>query len=321
MELLLGLEDRGYPVEYLLSRIRGRRAELIKDWKVLLFDASPLDVLLSPRARGSVSKASPDAVWRRLIKEYRWVYSQMNKRLRETFSLYFLYSELRTVFICLRHIKDGKAARFEELLNESLLSTKLRSLLMSAKDLPTAVAGVSRMFAALSPEFEQINDRLEDEGLRGVERRLTNRYLAYAASTASDALIRAFMARMVDSRNLIRLIECVQQDAVGLPDFIDHGSIPLARLNAIQGKRDLSAANALIREYTGEKNDLADAVQTEHALYAGTSKYLRLAGRDIVGMAPILDYLWQCSIEAMNLSILFYGKDIERDVISAELVR
>jgi hypothetical protein len=33
-----------------------------------------------------------------------------------------------------------------------------------------------------------------------------------------------------------------------------------------------------------------------------------------------MDYLWRCSIEAMNLGVLFYGKDLERDIVIAELV-
>ena len=36
--------------------------------------------------------------------------------------------------------------------------------------------------------------------------------------------------------------------------------------------------------------------------------------------APILDYLWRCSIEAMNLSVLYHGRDLEREAVTAELV-
>ena len=43
MELLRPLEDRGYPAEYLLSRIRGRRSRLIVDWRPLIYEAAPMD--------------------------------------------------------------------------------------------------------------------------------------------------------------------------------------------------------------------------------------------------------------------------------------
>jgi vacuolar-type H+-ATPase subunit C/Vma6 len=50
------------------------------------------------------------------------------------------------------------------------------------------------------------------------------------------------------------------------------------------------------------------------------TRWLRQEGRNPFGTAPILDYLWRCSIEAMNLSLLYQGKDLERELVAAELV-
>jgi vacuolar-type H+-ATPase subunit C/Vma6 len=320
MELLLALEDRGYPTVYLLSRIRGRRAGLIRDWKALLFDAEPLEALLSSRSRGGVVEASPDAVWRRLMKEYRWVYGQMNGRLRELFGLFFLYAELRTICICLRQMKDRKSARLEELFSESLLSNELRKVCLSSPDTATAVAGISRIFSRLSPAFADLPRYFAEEGLRGVERRLTDHLLEYAAQQKLHPLIKTFMVRMIDARNLIRLALSVLQETVSLPDFIAFGSLPKEKLAQIQQRRDLLAAGVLIRQYAGVKIELQDPSQVEHVLYRATTQYLKQEGRDPLGVGTILDYLWRCSMEAMNLSILFYGKKAERDAIANELV-
>jgi vacuolar-type H+-ATPase subunit C/Vma6 len=320
MELLLDLEDRGYPTVYLLSRIRSRRAGLVRDWKTLLFDAAPLDVLLSSRSRGGVVEASPDAVWRRLMKEYRWVYGQMNGRLRELFGLFFLYAEIRTICICLRQMKDRKSARLDELFGESLLSNELRKVCLSSTDTATAVAGISRIFGRLSPAFADLPQYFAEEGLRGVERRLTDRFLEYAAQQKLHPLIKTFMVRMIDARNLIRLAVSVQQETVSMPDFIAFGTLPVERLAQIQQRRDLLAVGVLIRQYAGVKIELQDPSQVEHALYRTTTQYLKQEGRDPLGVGTILDYLWRCSMEAMNLSILFYGKNAERDVIANELV-
>jgi vacuolar-type H+-ATPase subunit C/Vma6 len=51
------------------------------------------------------------------------------------------------------------------------------------------------------------------------------------------------------------------------------------------------------------------------------TRRLQRSGRDPFGVAPILDYLWRCSIEAMNLNVLYHGRDIERDAVAAELVQ
>ena len=320
MELLQCPDDRGYPVEYLLSRIRGRRSELIRDWKALIFDLASLDRHVPARSRIGMSDTAPEAAWRRLMIEYRWVYGQMNGKLRETFKLFFLYAELRTLFICLRQMRDKKSARFEALLEESLLSDEIRSIFLKAADVPMAVAGISRIFSSLSTAFADLQERYEEGGIRMVERRMTNAYLAYAVETTTHPLMKAFFIRMVDARNIIRLAESVRQESATPPDFIAEGSIPLPQLTAIQQQRDLLATAALVRAYAGAKIDQPDPAQVEHALYAGTTRMLKRAGREPSGIGPILDYLWRCSIEAMNLSILFYGKDIERELISAELV-
>ena len=320
MELLLDLEDRGYPTAYLLSRIRGRRAGLLRDWKTLLFDAAPLDALVSSRSRGGVIEATPDAVWRRLMKEYRWVYGQMNGRLRNIFGLFFLYAELRTICICLRQMKDRKSAHLEELFGESLLSNELRKACLSSTDTSTAIAGISGNFCRLSPVFADLPRYFAEEGLRSVERRLTNLFLEYAVRQKMHPLIKMFMVRMVDARNLIRLAVSVQQEAMSTPDFIAGGTVPVDQLAQIQQRRDLIAAGILVRQYAGVKIELQDPSQVEHALYRQTTQHLKEAGRDPLGVGLILDYLWRCSMEAMNLSILFYGKNVERDVIASELV-
>jgi vacuolar-type H+-ATPase subunit C/Vma6 len=280
----------------------------------------PLEALLSSRSRGGVVEASPDAVWRRLMKEYRWVYGQMNGRLRELFGLFFLYAELRTICICLRQMKDRKSARLEELFSESLLSNEVRKVSLSSPDTATAVAGISRIFSRLSPAFADLPRHFAEGGLRGFERRLTDHLLEYAAQQKLHPLIKTFMVRMIDARNLIRLAVSVLQETVNTPDFIAFGSLPKEKLARIQQQRDLLAAAALVRQYAGVKIELRDPSQVEHALYRATTQYLKQEGRDPLGVGTILDYLWRCSMEAMNLSILFYGKKAERDVIANELV-
>lgn len=76
----------------------------------------------------------------------------------------------------------------------------------------------------------------------------------------------------------------------------------------------------MIRALTGIKVERLEPTMVELALYKGMTRWLRKEGRDPLGVGPILDYLWRCSIEAMNLSILYQGKDLERDFVAAELV-
>ncbi len=320
-DLLANPEDRGYPTDYLLSRIKGRRGLLVKDWRPLVFGAAPLESLSSSRYRGLISIKSPDDVWRYLVQEYRWIYVQMNGKLRRIFYSFFLYSELRTIFICLRHMKEKSEGRTGELLAYSLLSEEIKTVFATREDVVDAVKDIERMFRAVSSEFGGLTELLDAEGLRGVEQHLTNVYLMHTIDTDLDPLIRDFFSRIIDSRNIMSLFKYQRLNSKTMPIFISGGSIPVSRLQKIVKEDDIFAVTALIRELTGMKVDKPDPVLIESSLYKGITKFLRRTGNHPFGVGPIMDYLWRCSIEAMNLGILFYGKDVERDAVTAELVQ
>jgi len=79
--------------------------------------------------------------------------------------------------------------------------------------------------------------------------------------------------------------------------------------------------SGLIRQAAGVKIASPDPTQVEVALYRGITRFLKGAGRDPLDEALILDYLWRCQLEIMNLSVLLATKGLERDEAAAELVR
>ena len=321
MELLEHLEDRGYPAEYLLSRIRGRRSRLITDWRPLIYDAGPLDYLASSRYQGFVRERSAEGIWKSLIREYRWVYTQLNEELRKLFTPFFLHAELRTLFICLRHMGDRKAGGVDELLSLSLLSPMLKAALLESVDLPEAVRRIERAFAAFSPRFGGLTEIYDAEGLRGGEQFITNTYLSVAAEQRLPPLLREFFSRLIDSRNILGLYKNMRLEEKARAPFIAGGSIAAGKLKAVLEKGDLFGISAVVREFSGIRIGTPDPTQVEMALYKGITRFLRRAGRSPFGVGPILDYLWRCSLEVMNLSVLLYGKDLERDTVAAELVQ
>lgn len=89
MEILQKIENRGYPTEYLLSRIKGRRVHLIIDWKPFLYGTTPTEYFSSTQYRGLIADQSAEGVWRHLLKEFEWVYLQMNSGLQDIFWPFF----------------------------------------------------------------------------------------------------------------------------------------------------------------------------------------------------------------------------------------
>ncbi len=106
-----------------------------------------------------------------------------------------------------------------------------------------------------------------------------------------------------------------------MPSLIPGGLVPEARLSAAAKSGDLIAVGSLTEELTGVPVERPDPTLVELALYRGITGWLKKAGRDPFGVAPILDYLWRCSIEAMNFSVLYHSRDLEREAVSAELVK
>ena len=314
MELLLSIEDRGYPAEYLISRIRGKRAGLISDWSPLFFDGTPTEFLASSRYRGFVTDRSPEGVWRDLMREYRRVYSLMNKRLRNIFRPFFLYSELRTILICLRNIEGRKGERNCDILISSLLSEEIKKVLRESGDVTAAVREIERCFLFISEGFAGIAEIYAGEGLQSFEKEFTDRYLLSTVKGKLYPLIKEFFVRIIDARNVISLDKYIRLNPKTAPSFIPFGSIKGPAFEGIVAKKDLFTLHRLawIRdEETG---------MVEQALYRKITAFLRKAGRDPLSIGPILDYLWRISIEVVNLSILYYGRDIDRETIRRELV-
>lgn len=315
MELLRRVENRECPKDYLLSRIRGKRACLISDWTSLIY-GSPLEYLSSSLYKGFLTERSPEGLWRDLLKEYRWVYLRMTKELIRIFSPFFLYCELRTVFICLRYIKGGKAVGTGGILPSSLLSDGMKKVLGEGRDISEAVSGITKAFLTLSRIFERLPYIFDSEGLEGFERELTVKYLAMTVRSGLHPSMKDFFIRIIDSRNIIALYKFLRLTPRTAPVFIPGGSIGESGFKGIIERRDI----ADIYRLAGTKYEGPGIPNIESVLYKHISVFLKKAGRDPLGIGPVLDYLWRCEREVMNMGILSYGRGIDKEAIAAELV-
>ena len=318
LELLQGGENRELPTEYLLSRIRGRRAHLISDWGSLIVSNAPFDYLTSPRYMGFVTEKSPEGLWRDLMKEFRWVYFQMNSILLEIFRPFFLYSELRTLFMCLRFIRERKALRITDILAVSILSDKIKKILRESTDVTSAVKEISEIFTSMSVILT-VPEKMDAEGQGRFEQQLTNKYLVSIITAGLHPVMLGFFIRIIDARNIISLFKYIKLKTKAAPPFIPCGNISQAVFTELLRKKDMTYVDGLVRKLTGIR--LEDVgVHVENSLYRHITAYLKRAGREPLGIGPVLEYLWRCSTETMNLSILFHGREIEREIISAELI-
>jgi hypothetical protein len=310
----------GYPSDYLLSRIRGRRARFIQDWTPLVASPVPLEHLPEGHYQRVYGDRSTEGIWRALLIEYQWVYYQMNRRLSKIFGPFFLYAELRTVFICLRSLKEMNRSKVREMLSASLLSDEIKKVLAGSPDEFAAAQRIEENFQCLSGQFIGISEILRQKGLSGFEHELTERYLSVIVGTGLGPVLQTFFMRLIDARNILALAKLLKLETTAEHPFIPGGTINAIRLQEILDRRSRPDMERLLHELAVEEIGAADPVKLEAALYHGITRTLKKESRaDLIG--PILDYLWRCSIEAMNLSILSYGQKLQRDIVKAELVR
>jgi vacuolar-type H+-ATPase subunit C/Vma6 len=319
MQLLQESEDRGYPAEYLLSRIRGRRVSLISDWEPFLLGAATAESL-PLHYRDFAPEASAHGEWRHLLREFRWVYYQMNRELRQIFSPFFLYAELRTIFFFLRYRATNEQAKWEHLLSVSLLSKRCKVHLKRSEDIHDAVRRVEELLVSISSIFRGTEELFLKEGLRGMEQWLTNRYLEYVVTVGLHPVIEKFFVRTVDSRNLLTLYKRLRWDLKGEEEFVRGGSISVRKLATADEKGDIFNALRMLQAFTGVTVQDPDPTSVEKALYKGMTRTLHREGREPSGVSLILDYLWRCSMEIRNLGVLIHGEGIDRDILRTELI-
>ena len=105
------------------------------------------------------------------------------------------------------------------------------------------------------------------------------------------------------------------------PSFIKGGKVSEKRLGRIIGKENIFEIVSIVHKLTGIKIDTSDIKDIEELFLKGITKDVRRKRRGLSDISLILDYLWRCYIEARNLSVILYGKDINREIIAGVIIQ
>lgn len=304
-ESLASPPERGYPEDYLLSRIRGRRALLLRDWQAVTAARGSGGVFSTVLFRGPVDETPRELLWRRLAAEYAWVYSRMNEDLRGRFAPFFFHAEIRTISICLRYLSAGRTDAVARSLSSSLLSAPLAEALTKAAGLTDALARIERITSGMDRAFSGLEQAGVAAGVRAAERFLAERFLSAAADHAPDHEMRDFFRRLIDARNLLSLIRHGRLRDTVFPELLTGGFVRHSVLRRLAA--DPVGLRTFVSGAAGTDLESAGMHGTERALYASLTRAVQRSGRYPLGIGPVLDYLWRCSIEAMNLGIIAYA--------------
>jgi len=318
MGLLRDMPGRGYPPEYVLARIRGRRGHLAVDWRQLLLAPEPLAELAVTRGRNWPVPGTDAEVWGELLRESAWLYAQLGPRLRPLFAPLLLLFELRTVLLCLRRRQGGDGAALGELLGHSLLAPHIKKTLEREYDVKLAVEGIAAAFGVLGFPFRRLGEVFRERGLAGFEERLTTLYLERAVAEQRHPLLAEFFRRLVDRHNLLALAKSLRWGAATPPVFVSGGSVPARRLAAAAGAEERETL-AVVRRLAGGEAELAPET-LEPLMLSRLGGFLHAARWQPDGVGAILDYLWGCRGYARNLSLLLHGARLDRDLLAGVLL-
>ncbi|MEK6699169.1 MAG: V-type ATPase subunit [Nitrospirota bacterium] len=320
MELLRKIEDGGYPTEYLVARIQGRSAAFLRDWDALIFSPDPLASLAATGYRNIIAARAEDIPWQRLAREYEWVYLQMNSALRRIFKPFFTHQELRTLFLALRYKRGNDEKRLQEVLLASLLAKTVKTTLRDLPDVPAVLPEVERVLIVMSPRFSGLEDLFLRGGLGAVEQHITDTCLEHTVRSPLHPIMRGFFRRLIDMRNIMSLYKHQRWTMKDRPLFLRGGTIEEPVLTQAAGSRTGEGASDLIARLTGTAPEIITPTSVEHALIEGMTRLLKKEARTASEIGRILQYLWQCFIEARNLSAILAGRDMDRELVSQEIL-
>lgn len=275
MKLLDSTKPSELPTEALLARLRSRRAGID---------------LLDPVTAG-FSDAS------------LWVYQRLNRRLRRRLEPFFELLAMRNLILQLRYLLAGELPAAS--LNNALLASALRQLLLTISENETLIAQLEAGLVSDYPFTAGLTETYREQGPGGVERQLADGMLADALERSRNDLLDKVLAYLVDMRNCLMLSRLWRWQVRQPPPLTGGGTIDRNKLQRIWANHDGERLARLTERLTGEplrsgKTNTGVSIGMEQAFLHGLTKLLRRLGRDPLGIAVILEYLWRSQLAMHN---------------------
>lgn len=307
----------GYPTDYLLARIRGRRAELVTDWLAPPGQPeAPAPLQHRATARGMTALEARE----KMRQQFRWVYIQMNQGVRDIFAPMFLWFELRTILICLRLRRGGEQEQAAGMLGGSLLATRVQRVLSGDQEPFAGADPLSKLLGAAAKPGSDLGTLYREQKGREYEERCVALYLERMTQLPLHPVLGEFFRSLVDLVNLLALAKQMRWELKEPQALIRGGNIATGRLEKVLKEGSVAGLAALLRSQPGLGGLQALPDNLEHFLLCRLTRKLRKLGRDPLGMGSILAYLWECYVEARNAGVLQHAALLGEETLGAELI-
>ncbi|HEX8027407.1 MAG TPA: hypothetical protein VF491_03050 [Vicinamibacterales bacterium] len=292
----------GFPRDYVFSRLHGRHASLA-----------------SARPTTAATFATDEEIWNAFLSELNWLFRQMNARMRVDYSPLFALFEIKTMVLCLRAAALPRVEPRGQLLERSVLSSRLREILMMPRPLGELVASLGAELSAVAPDFNRLDGRYFESGLRGCEDALMRLLLESMRGAQLVPAVRHFVTRFTDVRNLMAIYKHLHWDLKGPVALIDGGALDLASLKRMVLGEDTDALEAAVISVTGHRITATNELSLETILLSSLTRDLARARRR--GEAWVVPhFIWQQYVHARNLAVRLHSASLDRATLERELI-
>jgi hypothetical protein len=290
MKLLDSTKPAELPTEALLARLRSRRAEID---------------LIDPVAAGSTEVAV-------------WVYQRLNRRLRSRLGPVFELLAMRNLTLQLRYVLAGEIPP-PTILSNALLAKPLRQLVARVAETESLIAQLEAALVGDYPFVAGLTVTYRQQGPGGVERQLSDGMLRQGLDKSRNALLKTTLRYLIDMRNCLMLSRLWRWQVKQAPPLTAGGNIDPTNLQRIWASHDSERLARLTERLAGEPLQGGATIDMEQSLLHGLTRLLRRAGRDPLGLAVIIEYLWQSELAVHN-QLLRQTLSDDRDSLLEEVL-
>jgi hypothetical protein len=273
MKLLAPTRPAELPAEALLARLRCRRAAL-----KLAADHVP-------------DSPATDFVC--------WVYKRLNRRLRSRLAPFLDLLAMRNLILTLRYTFVGDTAPVV-LLSSSLLADPLKHLVTTTEETETTIAKLEVALASNYPFVAGLTSTYQNQGPGGVEQQLTEGILLHCLARAKHDVLKGTLRYLIDMRNCLMINKLWRWQVSQAPPLTTGGMLATTSLQRIWVAHDSDRLTSLTTRLAGEPLASTETIGMEQTLLRGLTRLLRRGGRDPLGLAVIIEYLWLAQLAVHN---------------------
>lgn len=168
---------------------------------------------------------------------------------------------------------------------------------------PDAETTIVRLESALVQDYPFVDGLAitwRSHGPGGVEQQLASGILQHGLNRSGKGIVSRTLSYLIDMRNCLVIKKYWRWQVNQAPQLTAGGSISVERLTRVWAIRDEDRLATLVTKLGGLPARNLEAVNLEQGLINGLTRLLREAGRDPLGVAVVIEYLWKTQLAAHN---------------------